>query len=114
MNATRYDALARILADWDAAMITSDADQIGALMVEDGVIVGADGSVANKQSVLDHIRSGTLTHDVMAGDVSAMRFEGDCATVIAWGVSGGCYTGVPFRHRERSSNFFAWQNGRWR
>jgi ketosteroid isomerase-like protein len=102
------------LADWDAAMITNDADRIGAFMADDWVIVGANGGLSDKESFLGHVRSGALVHDVMTTEAPLIRFHGDCATMIAWGASGGRYAGTPFRHRERSSNVFVWQNGRWR
>ena len=114
LDADRSDALARTLVDWDAAMTTNDADRIGAFMADDWVIVGADGTLSDKESFLGHVRCGVLTHDVMTTEAPSVRFHGDCATVIAWGVSGGCYAGTSFRHRERSSNVFIWQDGRWR
>lgn len=114
MHSDRDDALARVLNDWDAAMITNAADPIGAFMDDDWVIVGADGSVTRKDGFLETIRSGILTHDVMTTEAPLIRVHGDCATVIAWGVSGGMYAGAPFRHRERSSSVFIWAKGRWR
>jgi ketosteroid isomerase-like protein len=114
MHSDRHETLGRVLNDWDAAMITNAADAIGTFMDDDWVIVGPDGSVTDKDSFLEAVRSGILTHDVMITETPLMRMHGDCATVIAWGVSGGTYAGAPFRHRERSSSVFVWASGRWR
>ncbi len=114
MHSERHDALTRVLNDWDAAMITNAADVIGAFMDDEWLIVGPDGSVTSRESFLDAVRSGILTHDVMTTETPLIRLHGDCATVIAWGVSGGTFGGAPFRHRERSSSVFVWADSRWR
>ncbi len=100
--------------DWDRAMIANDAEEIGRYMAEDWTIIGSDGSVGDKKSFLDLVRSGALTHDVMTSEDMNIRVYGDTAVVVARGVSGGRYAGQPFREEERVTSVFVRQEGRWR
>jgi ketosteroid isomerase-like protein len=99
---------------WDRAMITNDPDAIGEYMAEDWTIIGADGSVGDKATFLDLIRSGALTHDVMESHDMNVRVYGDTAVVIARGVSGGNYQGQKFNLVERVSCVFLRHESRWR
>jgi ketosteroid isomerase-like protein len=99
---------------WDRAMVTNDADAIGAYMAEDWTIVGPDGSVTDKRRFLDQVRSGALTHDVMESHDMDLRMYGDAAVVVARGLSGGAYEGNPFHLVERVSSVFIRADGRWR
>jgi hypothetical protein len=75
--------------DWDRAMVTNDPEAIGAYMADDWTIIGPDGSVGDKATFLELVRSGALTHDVMESHDSKVRVYGDTAVVIAQGISGG-------------------------
>lgn len=99
---------------WDRAMVANDPDAIGAYMADDWAIVGPDGRVGDKARFLELVRSGDLTHDVMETHDPSIRTYGDAAVVIARGVSGGCYRGVPFHLVERVTCVFMRQDGRWR
>ena len=77
------------------AMVTNDPEAIGAFMADDWIIIGPDGSVGDKASFLELVRSGALTHDVMESHDSNVRVYGDTAVVTARGVSGGQYQGEP-------------------
>src|SRR5687767_10548106 len=98
---------------WDRAMLTNDADAIGPYMSDDWVIIGPDGSVGDKATFLDLVRSGALTHDLMQSHDLNIRVYGDTAVVIARGVSGGNYQGQKFYLVERVSCVFVSQEGRW-
>ena len=91
-------------------MVANDADAIGRYMAEDWTIIGPDGSVGGKPTFLELLKSGTLSHDVMASDDLRVRVDGDTAVVTARGVSGGKYQGQPFREVERSSCVFVRAN----
>lgn len=95
-------------------MVTNDADAIGQYMADDWTIIGYDGSVCDKATFLDLIRSGALTHDVMESHDLNVRVYGDTAVVIARGVSGGKYQEQKFYLVERVSCVFVRQDGRWR
>ena len=113
MDDNRQELL-RVVDEWDRAMITNDAEAIGAFMADEWTIVGPDGSIGNKADFLAFIVSEALTHDVMTSEDVQLRIYGDTALVIARGVSGGAYQGQAFREVERSSNVFVKDAGRWR
>ena len=114
MDDSARQELIRVVNDWDRAMVANDADAIGRYMAEDWTIIGPDGSVGDKPTFLELLKSGTLSHDVMASDDLRVRVYGDTAVVTARGVSGGTYQGQPFREVERSSCVFVRQEGQWR
>jgi len=99
---------------WDRAMVANDADAIGFYMADDWIIIGPDGSVGDKATFLELVRSGALTHDVMESHDLNVRIYGDTAVVTARGVSGGKYQGESFYLLERVSCVFVRQEGHWR
>jgi ketosteroid isomerase-like protein len=95
-------------------MVANDADTIGNYMADDWTIIGTDGSVGDKATFLELVRSGALTHDVMESHDLNVRVYGDTAVVTARGVSGGKYQGEPFYLVERASCVFVRQEGQWK
>ena len=113
-NRAREEELVEVAHAWDRAMVTNDAEAIGQFMADEWTIIGSDGSVADKASFLELVRSGQLTHDVMESHDLEVRFYGATAVMTGWGVSGGKYQGQAFRFTERTSCVFVKQQGRWR
>lgn len=99
---------------WDRAMVTNDPEAIGAYMADDWTIIGPDGSVSDKETFVDLVRSGKLTHDVMESHDVQVRVYGEAAVVTARGVSGGHYQGESFYLVERASCVFVRQQNSWR
>jgi ketosteroid isomerase-like protein len=108
------EELIRVSRDWDRAMVTNDADEIGRYMADDWTIVGPDGRVGDRATFLGLVKSGELTHDVMESEDFQIRVYGDAAVIIARGISGGKYRGQPFREVERVSCVFIRQGGDWK
>ena len=106
-------ALTRAVDAWDRAMVTNDADAIGAFMAADWVIVGPDGSVGGRERFLGLVRSGSLTHDVMESHDLDIRLYGDTAVVIGRGISGGAYDGTRFHLEERVSSVYRRDGAGW-
>ena len=114
MRSAAEEELVEVANAWDRAMVGNDADEIGRYMADDWTIIGTDGSVGDRATFLELVRSGALTHDVMESGDFDVRVYGDAAVVTARGVSGGKYRGRPFREVERSTCVFVRQDGRWR
>lgn len=95
-------------------MVTNDADAIGRFMADDWIIVGSDGSIGDRTTFLDLVRSGDLTHNVMTSNDLTVRVYGDTAVVVARGVSGGEFRGRAFREVERATSVFVRSEERWR
>ena len=108
------DELIKVAHAWDRAMVTNDADAIGVFMADDWTIIGPDGSVGDKTTFLELVRSRALTHDVMESNDLQVRVYGETAVVVSRGVSGGKYQGEAFYLVERASCVFVWQQDRWR
>ena len=106
--------LIRVANEWDRAMVENDVEAIGRYMAEDWIIVGPDGSIGDKPTFLQLVKSGALSHDEMTSEDVRVRVYGDTAVVTARGVSGGKYQGQAFREVERSSCVFVRQQGQWR
>jgi ketosteroid isomerase-like protein len=114
MRRTVEEELIRVTEAWDRAMVSNDPDAIGLFMAADWMIIGPDGSLGDRASFLESVRSGDLTHDVMETHEPSIRVYGDVAVVISRGVSGGRYRAEPFHLVERVSCVFVREQGRWR
>lgn len=114
MSSTVEEELIGVADGWDRAMVANDPEAIGLYMADDWAIIGPDGSVGDKATFLELVRSGNLTHDVMESHDSKVRVYGDTAVVTGRGVSGGKYQGQSFYLVERTSCVFVRQQGRWR
>ncbi len=77
-------------------------------------MIDDDGSVQTKASFLAVVGSGDLTHDAMNLDADAVRIYADTAIVSGIARSSGAYKGQRFSTRERSTDVFVKQGGRWR
>jgi ketosteroid isomerase-like protein len=114
MNGRVEEEIISVAHAWDRAMVANDPDAIGTYMADDWTIIGPDGSVGDKATFLELVRSGKLTHDVMESHDIKVRLYGDTAVVTARGVSGGQYQGEFFQLVERVSCVFVMQQGQWR
>jgi ketosteroid isomerase-like protein len=114
MDRNIHDELMALAAEWDRSMVANDADAIGRYMANDWTIIGSDGSLGDKATFLELVKSGVLKHDVMTSEDMRVRVYGDTAVTVSRGVSGGTYQGRPFREVERVSCVFVRQEGQWR
>jgi ketosteroid isomerase-like protein len=108
------EELIEVAHEWDRAMVENDADAIGRYMADEWIIIGSDGSVGDKATFLELVRSGDLNHDTMESHDLRVRIYGSTAVVTARGISGGKYRGQTFRELERVSCVFVKQEARWR
>ncbi|HWN11144.1 MAG TPA: nuclear transport factor 2 family protein [Pyrinomonadaceae bacterium] len=114
MDARVQEELIGVAHDWDRAMLANNPEEIGSYMADDWTMIGPDGSVSDKATFLELVRSGALTHDVMESHDAKVRVYGDTAVVLARGLSGGQFQGESFHLVERASCVFVRQQGRWR
>lgn len=59
------------------------------------------------------IKSGALTHEMMESDDVSVRIYGDTAVVMGLTTSKGKFMGQDFTTRERATDIFVNQQGRW-
>ncbi len=114
MTGAAESELRAAAAAWDRAMVTNDADAIGAFMAEEWIIIGSDGRRTDRDGFLAQVREGRLTHDVMTSEDVEVRLYDDVGVLVARGISAGRFDGHAFREEERQSNVFVRRSGRWR
>ena len=107
------ESLIQFEKDWDLAMISNDAEEIGKFMSDDWVVVGSDG-ITSKAEFLESIRSGAVTHSKMESDEKRVKVYGPMGVITSRGISAGNYKGQPFGLYEWSSSTFFKEEGRWR
>ena len=83
-------------------------------MADDWVIIGPDGSMSDKGTFLELVKSGVLSHDVMDADDIEVRVYGESAVLTMRAVSGGQYRGQAFRAVERVSDVYVKPAGEWK
>ena|ERR1700730_5635063 len=99
--------------EFEKAVVANDADAIGKFLADDWVVVDPNGEIIDKARFLDVIKSRTLTHELMESEEMNVRAYGDSAVVTALMTTKGKFAGQEFTTRERATNVFVKQSGRW-
>jgi ketosteroid isomerase-like protein len=107
------EELINLERDFERAVVANDAEAIGKFLADDWVIIDPDGNIIDKARFLSVIKSGALTHEVMESDNMSVRTYGDSAVVTALATTKGKFAGQEFSTRERATDFFVKQGGRW-
>ncbi len=108
------EELINLEKDFERAVVANDAEAIGKFLADDWVIVDPDGGIVDKARFLGVIKSGVLTHELMESEDVQVRSYGDAAVVTALTTSKGKFGGQEFSSRERATDVFVKQSGRWR
>jgi ketosteroid isomerase-like protein len=103
----------RLEKELSQAIVKNDAEAAGRFLADDWIIVDPDGGVIDKARFLDVIKSGTLTHEMMESDDTRVRIYQNTAIVTALTTTKGKYSGQAFNARERATDVFIKQGGRW-
>ena len=110
-----YDAESELLKlekDFADAVVSNSAEGIK-FLTDDWVIVDPDGSMIDKARFLGVIKSGQLTHELMESEDLRVRSYGNSAVVTALTKTKGKFAGQEFTTRERATDLFVKQGGRW-
>ena len=108
------DEILKLENEFSQAIVQNDAEAVGRLLTDDWIIIDPDGGIIDKARFLDVIKSGALTHEMMKSDDTRVRIYGDTAIVTALTTTKGKFHGQAFATKERASDVFVKQNGRWR
>ena len=113
MDAPEQELVA-LAQDWNAAIVSNDADRIAAFMADDWVIVSWSG-VTTRDDFLSYVRSGALGHSRMEGvGEYRVRVYGDTAVLSVRVLSTAQYGGQDIDADEWTSDVFVRRDGRWR
>jgi ketosteroid isomerase-like protein len=107
------EELLKLEKEFTRAIVKNEAEAIGRFLADDWVIIDPDGGIINKARFLEVIKSGTLTHEMMEADDLSVRIYGDTAVVTGLTTSKGKFMGQDFTTRERATDVFVKQRGRW-
>lgn len=107
------EELLTIANEWAEAIVSNDAEQVGAFMAEEWVIV-SDTGISPKEGFLSLVASGELTHSAMqlVGD-ARVRIYGDTAVLTGRVTNTAHYAGQRFEADEWTTDVFVRRRGRW-
>ena len=108
------EEILQLETDFGKAMISNDIDSIGRFLANDWIIIDPDGHIVEKSRFLAVIMSGALHHKAMESEDIRVRVFGDTATVTALTTSKTIYQGHEFTTRERATDVFAKEDGKWK
>ena len=103
----------RLEKEFSQAIVKNDAGAVGRFLADDWIIIDPDGDIIDKARFLDVIKSGTLTHEVMESDDTRVRIHRNTVIVTALTTTKGKYSGQAFTTKERATDVFVKENGRW-
>jgi ketosteroid isomerase-like protein len=107
------EELLKLEKEFTQAIVKNDADAITRFLADDWIIIDADGGIVDKARFLGVIKSGALTHEIMESDEVAVRIYGEAAVVTGLTATKGKFMGQEFSTRERATDVFVKQSGRW-
>jgi ketosteroid isomerase-like protein len=107
------EELLKLEHEFGQAMIKNDADAIGRFLADDWIIIDPDGGIIDRTRFLDVIKSGTLSHEAMDSHDLRVRIYGNAAIVTALTTSKGKFMGQEFTTKERATDVFVKDSGRW-
>jgi ketosteroid isomerase-like protein len=109
---TMQDEVLRVEKEFSQAIVKNDAEAVGRFLA-DWIIIDPDAGIIDKASFLGVIRSGALTHEMMESDDTLVRIYGNTAIVTALTTTRGAFSGQVFTTKERATDVFVKQAGRW-
>ena len=108
------EELLKLEKQFAAAIVKNDPETIERFVVDDWIIINADGGIIDKARFLDVIKSGALTHEMMESDDIRVRVYGDSAVVSAITRTKGKFMSQEFSAEERATDVFVREDGQWR
>ena len=105
--------LLRLEKAFAEAIVKNDLEGIGRLVTDDWIIIDPNGEIVDRSRFLEVIKSGALTHDMMASEDFRVRVYGDSAVVTGVTRTKGKFLGQEFSTHERATDVFVKRDGRW-
>ena len=99
--------------EFTQAIVKNDPKAIEQFVVDDWVIIDANGGIIDNERFLGVIKSGALTHEMMESDDIRVRVYGESAVITALTRTKGEFMGQAFSTQERATDVFVRLDGRW-
>jgi ketosteroid isomerase-like protein len=103
----------RLEKEFSQAIVKNDAVAVARLLADDWIIIDPDGGIIDRARFLGVMESGALTHEMMESDDARVRIYRNTAIVTALTTTKGKFSGQIFTTKERATDVFVKQNGRW-
>ncbi len=100
--------------DLASILVKSDLAGLEDKLTADWKLVLAEGDLMTREQLVKNIKSGKLRFSAHSVDELDIRIYGDAAVVIGIAVSKGAWEGEEFNGRDRFSDIFIRQAGKWR
>jgi|SRR5262245_16415317 len=107
------EEILKVEREFAQAIVRNDAEAVSRFLADDWIIVDPDGGIIDKTRFLGVIKSGALTHETMDSEDFRVRIYGDTAIVTALTATKGKFMGQEFTSRERATDVFIKEQGRW-
>ena len=99
---------------WDQAEQNKDAAALAGLLADRLVYVDYDGSLSNKQQLLESVKSAEVTSEQINNEgVKVQMYNDNVAVSTGIYRDKGVEKGKPFQRRGRFTNVWIKQNGAW-
>ncbi len=105
--------LLRIEKGSGAALVAADLKALGEFFSPEWKLVASDASMMSREQMFKAIKEGTLKFAAYEGSDFEVRIYGDAAVVIGTGISKGTWKGEAFTSKERFTDLFVRQDGKW-
>jgi ketosteroid isomerase-like protein len=105
--------LLRLEKAFAEAIVKNDLEGIGRLVTDEWIIIDPNGEIVDRSRFFEVIKSGALTHDMMASEDFRVRVYGDSAVVTGVTRTKGKFLGQEFSTHERATDVFVKRDGRW-
>jgi len=86
--------------EFTQAIVKNDPKAIEQFVVDDWVIIDANGGIIDKERFLGVIKSGALTHEMMESDDIRVRVYGESAVITALTRTKGGIHGPGLQHSD--------------
>jgi ketosteroid isomerase-like protein len=105
--------LLAIEQSWDDALVAKDLSTLQRIMAPGFRFIDADGSIMERQALLDGIASPKLVIDPFLTRDVQVRVYGATAVLTGWFEQTGTYAGERFHVRQRYTDVYARQDTSW-
>jgi Domain of unknown function (DUF4440) len=82
------------------------AEAVGRFLADGSIIIDPDGGIIVRATFLGVMKSGALTHEMMASEDTRVRTDGNTAIVTALTTTKGKFSGQAFTTQERVTAVF--------
>ena len=108
------ELIARLDAEYQAAVERNDAATMDRILADDFILVTGLGKAFTKEDLLEEARSGRVDYEFQRDTDQTVRVWGDTAVITAQLWAKGAENGEPFHYKLWFSDTYVKLAGEWR